>query len=192
MSTFRRRTGGRICRSPRWSRILGASSDGDQDWGLPRVKYAIGECNPTLCMPKAGLVIMWSDRRERSEENPGAYKKTNLLILIRRYCWHCANLVVDCPGRNDKSTKHLVIVSGRLVGLCKCEDQDDISSVLKWIRGSKNKYMHKIFYFYEFFLIENTKYCFANNLTWGRLVFIMTWGEYRKQNVCISLHSHSI
>ena len=56
-------------------RILGASSDCDQDWGLPRVKYAIGECNPTLCQPEAGLVIPWSDRRERSGENPGASKK---------------------------------------------------------------------------------------------------------------------
>ena len=67
-------------------RILGASRDGEPDWGLPRVKYAIGECNPTLCTPKAGLVISWSDRRERSEENPGASKKENLLILIRCYC----------------------------------------------------------------------------------------------------------
>ena len=49
---------------------LGASSEGDPDWGLPRVKYAIGECNPTLCQPEAGLVIPWSDRRERRGENP--------------------------------------------------------------------------------------------------------------------------
>ena len=34
---------------------LGASSEGDPDWGLPRVKYPIGECNPTLCQPEAGL-----------------------------------------------------------------------------------------------------------------------------------------
>ena len=34
--------------------------------------------------------------------------------------------------------------------------------------------MHKIFHFYEFFLIENTKYGFVYNLTWGRLVPIMT------------------
>ena len=34
----------------------GASSAWDLDWGLPRVKYGIGECNPTLCQPEAGLV----------------------------------------------------------------------------------------------------------------------------------------
>ena len=51
---------------------LGASIDGDPDWGIYRVKYAIGECNPTLCQPEAGLVIPWSDRRERSGENPAS------------------------------------------------------------------------------------------------------------------------
>ena len=49
---------------------LGASSEGDPDWGLPRVKYPIGECNPTLCQPEAGLEPPWSDRRERKGEDP--------------------------------------------------------------------------------------------------------------------------
>ena len=49
----------------------GASSVWDLDWGLPRVKYGIGECNPTLCQREAGLVTSWSERSERSNENPG-------------------------------------------------------------------------------------------------------------------------
>ena len=60
---------------PGISRILGANRVWDQDWGLPRVKCGTEGCNQTLCTPKAGLVISWSDRRERSEENPGAGKK---------------------------------------------------------------------------------------------------------------------
>ena len=55
---------------PGISRILGASRVWDQDWGLPRVKCGTEGCNPTLCTPKAGLVISWSERSERSDENP--------------------------------------------------------------------------------------------------------------------------
>ena len=49
---------------------LGASRVWDQDWGLPRVKCGTGGCNPTLCQPEAGLVTSWSERSERSDENP--------------------------------------------------------------------------------------------------------------------------
>ena len=55
---------------PGISRILGASRVWDQDWGLPRVKCGTGGCNPTLCQPEAGLVTSWSERSERSDENP--------------------------------------------------------------------------------------------------------------------------
>ena len=55
---------------PDRARILGASRVWDQDWGLPRVKCGTGGCNPTLCQPEAGLVTSWSERSERSDENP--------------------------------------------------------------------------------------------------------------------------
>ena len=146
---------------PGISRILGASSNGDPDWGLPRVKYAIGECNPTLCQPEAGLVTSWSERSERSDENPVAYNvqdtplgiestipgiASHYLFLFWGLC-----LLAYTAGRNGQAPTIVVYVqfcgsSGRGSPNCRCYWSVVRTATLRAAWWSERTYTKKILF----------------------------------------------